>query len=97
MGATVVDYAAWRAGYIPPAEHVLIDELAYRGAKVLLASHDSQRGYWIVTKGDVDLRGRRGLLIMKQIELCLGDDATDDVHPLAAAVDYTPAEPERRT
>jgi len=36
---------------MPPSEHVLIDELAYRGAKVVLSSSSAARGFWLVTKG----------------------------------------------
>lgn len=49
--ASVVDYRAWERGYMPPSEHILIDELSYRGAKVLMSSTSSERGYWLVTKG----------------------------------------------
>lgn len=47
-----VDYAAWEKGYMPPSEHVLIDALAYRGAKVILGSDHGEAGaYWLVVRG----------------------------------------------
>jgi hypothetical protein len=54
MANSVVDYDAWKRGYMPPTEHVLIDELSYRGAKVVSASVGSDFGWWLVVKGDMD-------------------------------------------
>lgn len=53
MGAEVVDYAAWNKGYMPPSEHVLIDQLAYRGAKVILGTDygPEQPALWLVMRG----------------------------------------------
>jgi hypothetical protein len=48
----VVDYDAWRRGYMPPSEHVLIDKLAFRGAKVIYSTPTSKKGQiWIVVEG----------------------------------------------
>lgn len=41
---TVVDYDAWKRGYMPPSEHVLIDQLAYRGARVVMGSDFGDHG-----------------------------------------------------
>ncbi|GIK47973.1 MAG: hypothetical protein BroJett013_06700 [Alphaproteobacteria bacterium] len=50
----VVDYNAWQRGYMPPSEHILIDALAFRGAKVRASTHLREgHGWWIVTQGDV--------------------------------------------
>lgn len=54
MTNSVVDYDAWKRGYMPPSEHVLIDELSYRGAKVVCSSIGSSGGWWLVMKGEVD-------------------------------------------
>lgn len=49
----VVDYDAWQRGYMPPNEHVLIDALAYRGARVVASSHIVRgNGWWLVVQGD---------------------------------------------
>lgn len=48
---TVVDYDAWKRGYMPPSEHVLIDQLAYRGATVNTSSDLGDCAFWIVTRG----------------------------------------------
>lgn len=49
---SVVDYDAWKRGYMPPSEHVLIDELSYRGATVNLSSNwGDELGFWVVAKG----------------------------------------------
>ena len=49
---TVVDYDAWQRGYMPPSEHVLIDQLAYRGARVVTsADHTDDGAFWVVVRG----------------------------------------------
>lgn len=50
---SVVDYAAWEKGYMPPSEHILIDKLAYRGAKVILSFSVGNKGeqVWLVLEG----------------------------------------------
>lgn len=44
MVNSVVDYNAARRGYMPPTEHILIDELSYRGMKVLFRTSIGSRG-----------------------------------------------------
>ena len=51
MPNTVVDYEAWKRGYMPPSEHVLIDQLSYRGATVNQSSDWGEYAFWIVTRG----------------------------------------------
>ena len=51
---SVVDYAAWKRGYMPPSEHILIDELSYRGAKVKFSTQIDSVGIWIVVKHAAD-------------------------------------------
>lgn len=49
---SVVDYAAWDKGYMPPSEHILIDKLAYRGARVQLSTPISrEHQIWVVVEG----------------------------------------------
>lgn len=48
---TVVDYEAWGKGYTPPSEHILIDQLAYRGALVNTSSNLGDCAFWLVTRG----------------------------------------------
>lgn len=49
---TVVDYDAWKRGYMPPSEHVLIDQLAYRGARVIHGTDLGEHGaFWVVVRG----------------------------------------------
>lgn len=53
MGSNVVDYEAWKKGYTPPTEHVLIDQLAYRGARVVSMSSVAKGfSWWLVVRGD---------------------------------------------
>jgi len=37
---------------MPPSEHVLIDQLAYRGARVILASDMGDYAYWVVIRSN---------------------------------------------
>lgn len=47
-----VDYEAWRKGYMPPTEHVLIDALAHRDAKVVsMSSFAKGNAWWFVVQG----------------------------------------------
>lgn len=49
---SVVDYVAWEKGYMPPSEHILIDKLSYRGAKVIMSFSVSRKEQvWIVLEG----------------------------------------------
>lgn len=49
---SVVDYRAWARGYVPPSEHLLIDQLAYRGARVICMSDWGDDGaFWVVMRG----------------------------------------------
>jgi len=50
--ATVVDYEAWKRGYVPPGEHVLIHELSYEGARVISSTCSKDFSWWLVIKGD---------------------------------------------
>lgn len=49
--STVVDYDAWARGYAPPSEHVLIDALSYRGAKVHVSGGLGEGQWWLVVNG----------------------------------------------
>lgn len=54
-----VDYDAWNRGYMPPTEHVLIDALSFRGAKVVTMSSGSDGSIYVVTQGKpLDTRTR---------------------------------------
>lgn len=50
---SVVDYEAWKKGYTPPSEHILIDQLAYRGARVAMMSDWGEEvgAFWVVVRG----------------------------------------------
>jgi hypothetical protein len=62
-----VDYDAAHRGYTPPSEHILIDALQFRDAKVVFSSAVFGTQYWLVIRG-VPVRGRRALAIMQAIE-----------------------------
>lgn len=47
---------------MPPSEHVLIDELSYRGARVIASSNGSGGGWWLVVRGDVPTKGLAKIL-----------------------------------
>lgn len=79
---SVVDYASWEKGYMPPSEHVLIDALSYRNAKVVMSSECKDLGWWLVMRG-TKITGRRALAIMKMIEMTLDEMRVDaDGDPL---------------
>ncbi len=49
-----VEYGPWTRGYMPPSEHILIDELTYRGARVSMMCGGitpASPSWWLVTKG----------------------------------------------
>lgn len=71
-----VDYDAWSRGYLPPTEHVLIDELQFRGARVMAASHSEKSGYWLVVKGSLSRAARRKIIMFltEQMEAALDED-----------------------
>lgn len=46
-----VDYEAWRNGYTPPSEHVLIDALHRGDAKVSASFSSKECGWWFVIRG----------------------------------------------
>jgi len=78
---SVVDYAAWEKGYMPPSEHVLIDKLAYRGAKVVMSfSVGSKEQVWIVFEG-VKLTSAKRKLMLKIMGLWFDADEEDDPKP----------------
>lgn len=63
MGSNVVDYAAWNKGYMPPSEHILIDQLAYRGARVIHGCDLGDHGAcWVVVRGKIPNRMVRKLM-----------------------------------
>lgn len=64
---SIVDYAAWEKGYMPPSEHVLIDQLSYRGARVVMSSDMGDSAYWLVVRG-TKLSGRVLLAVKRAIE-----------------------------
>lgn len=69
-----VDYEAWRNGYTPPTEHVLIHHLSVGDVKVVASSACGGDGWWLVVKGGKTLsRGQRKAMlhlfeIMEEIE-----------------------------
>lgn len=77
-----VDYEAMRKGYSPPSEHILIDQLQFRGARVICGSDMGETAYWLVMRGK-PVRGKRALAIMKLIEDSL-DAMADEETALAA-------------
>jgi hypothetical protein len=80
-----VDYEAWEKGYMPPTEHILIDQLMYRGARVVFGSDIGETAYWLVMRGPGP-KGRQALAIMQLIEMTLDDAAVARAATEAAAV-----------
>jgi len=89
---SVVDYDAWVKGYMPPTEHVLIDELSHRGAKVVLCATGGERGYWLVLKGYETTRGLRHAMLALAAQIEALEDDVDPQPVLAAAMDAIEAQ-----
>jgi hypothetical protein len=72
-----VNYAAWASGYAPPGEHVLIDALQFRGAKVEMAcSVGKDERAWVVYQGKAFSRKARQHLMdmMRELDSILAED-----------------------
>lgn len=87
---SVVDYAAWEKGYMPPSEHVLIDQLAYRGARVVMSSDFGDQAYWLVMRGE-RLHGRRLLTVKNAIDNGLDNLAGEVATAGEPPTEYDPA------
>lgn len=76
---SVVDYTAWDKGYMPPSEHILIDKLAYRGARVIMSfAVAPEEQVWIVLEGPpLSAKKRKFTLQIMQIWL---DIDTEDAY-----------------
>ncbi|WGR74356.1 MULTISPECIES: hypothetical protein [unclassified Bradyrhizobium] len=76
---SVVDYDAWNRGYMPPSEHVLIDKLAYRGARVHLSTPISrEHQIWIVIDGPA-LTNKQRKAIRDMVNLWFEDEETEQL------------------
>lgn len=70
-----VDYDAWNRGYMPPSEHILIDQLAHRGACVVMSSDNGQGkgAIWVVMRDRRVPRKHMRALMVLTLD-CLDDD-----------------------
>lgn len=88
-----VDYDAWNRGYMPPTEHVLIDALTYRGARVVSSSAGHGYGFWLVIQGTIPRE--KLVALSKRIHLEIEDLRADEPEaPSASAPPPVPKEPE---
>lgn len=83
MAESVVDYDAWRKGYMPPSEHFLIHELSYGNAKIIMSSDWGASGFWLVTRGGKNLKRKQRLVLFEMLHT-IHDDDHEHLHPLAA-------------
>jgi len=51
--ASPVDYEAWRNGYMPPSEHILIHKLSVGDVDVIGSAQNKNWGWWLVAFGDI--------------------------------------------
>lgn len=51
--ASPVDYGAWRRGYMPPSEHMLIHALQFEDARVAASMNFNGSTWWFVHGGDM--------------------------------------------
>lgn len=84
-----VDYDAWSRGYMPPSEHVLIDALHLRGAKVEMSCNvGREEKVWIVYQGKgFGRKARRHLMRMMQELDAVMDDEDEPAPPVPAQTD----------
>lgn len=79
---SIVDYAAWEKGYMPPSEHILIDKLSYRGAKVIMSfSVASNEQVWIVLEGGVKLTNSKRKFLLEIMNTWFDLDADEPDAP----------------
>lgn len=80
---SVVDYAAWEKGYMPPGEHILIDKLSYRGAKVVMSfAVGKTEQVWVVLEGAPKLSRAKRAVLLKVMRLWFeADDEAETVRP----------------
>lgn len=87
--ATVVDYEAWNRGYMPPSEHVLIDKLSYRGARVQLSTPVSrEHQIWVVMEGP-PLTNKQRKMIREMVNLWFEDEPEQESAPVVPASQNT--------
>ncbi|GAB6842400.1 hypothetical protein HNR00_003608 [Methylorubrum rhodinum] len=87
-----VDYDAWSRGYTPPSEHVLIDALQFRRAKVQMSTSVGRGGQvWVVYSGPAfNSKARRHLLaMMEAMDAALIEDERPASGSEAAEADET--------
>lgn len=75
--ATVVDYEAWKKGYMPPGEHILIHELSYEGARIVSSTAGSGFSWWLVVKGDFKPKRFRAVQRMLHEQMMLLEENED--------------------
>lgn len=58
---TVVDYEAWKKGYMPPSDHILIHKLSYEEAHIKMSMNFDSYEWWLVLQGDPTLDQLKGI------------------------------------
>lgn len=79
MVQTVVDYDSWNKGYMPPSEHILIDQLSYRGARVVLGCDWGDLAMWVVIRGPTPNRAVRRA--MREMVVMALENASTQAEP----------------
>lgn len=76
LSVSPVNYRAWRDGYLPPTEHILIHNLIYEDARVLMSTGADAFSFWVVARGKLPT-GASAKIFVKMIESQLEDIASD--------------------
>lgn len=76
-----VDYEAWRKGYMPPSEHILIHKLHVGEVKVIASAEGGGSGWWLVVKGGKPLSPAQRKSIRFLMENMDEDDAEAEASP----------------
>lgn len=78
---SVVDYDAWGRGYMPPSEHILIDKLSYRGARVQISTPISrEHQIWVVVEGP-PMTNKQRKAIREMVNLWFKDEPEPESAP----------------
>lgn len=88
-----VDYEAWRNGYMPPTEHVLIHKLSVGEVKVIAMSDYGKDagGWWLVVKGGKRLTAAQRKAMRYLMETMEEIEADED---MVASTVGAPPEPD---
>ena len=85
-----VDYEAWAKGYLPPSEHILIDALAYRDAKIVSSCSTNDAAWWFVVRGKPLTVKHRAAIRALVLDMYLDDE--EEAPPELSVTEVAPVQ-----